>query len=41
LGGDVVFHSRSNAKEVHFIYYKFTYKMYTRIGYKRRKIREE
>ena len=37
----VVFHSRSNAKEVHFIYYKFTYKMYTRVGYKRKKIREE
>ncbi|PLW06753.1 hypothetical protein PCANC_27590 [Puccinia coronata f. sp. avenae] len=37
----VVFHSRSNAKEVHFIYYKLTYKMYTRVGYKRRKIREE
>ncbi|PLW19228.1 hypothetical protein PCASD_16610 [Puccinia coronata f. sp. avenae] len=37
----VVFHSRSNAKEVHFIYYKFTYRMYTRTGYKRRNIREE
>jgi hypothetical protein len=28
----VVFHSRSNAKEVHFIHYKFTYRMYTRTG---------
>ena len=37
----MVFHSCSNAKEVHFIYYKLTYKMYTRVGYKRRKIREE
>jgi hypothetical protein len=37
----VVFHSRSNAKEVHFIHYKLTYKMYTRTGYKRRDIREE
>jgi hypothetical protein len=41
LGGDVVFHSRSNAKEVHFIHYKFTFRMYTRTGYKRRNIREE
>jgi hypothetical protein len=37
----VVFHSRSNAKEVHFIHYKFTYTMYTRTGYKRRDIREK
>jgi hypothetical protein len=40
-GYAVVFHSRSNAKEVHFIYYKFTYRMYTRTGCKRRNIREE
>jgi hypothetical protein len=37
----VVFHSRFNAKEVHFIHYKFTYRMYTRTGYKRRNTREE